>query len=364
MLVLRILDLLLFTDPATGFVETGWFGLRILLPAAVAVLAYPHGAARCAPPAGAARRLPAAWRRAAWRRGGDGGGLPAGTAGRRLNGVDFGGDRPASARYGALCTARGLSARWPTPLPGCLVQFGRCPALAFVFWCGIYRFAVAPASVVRLGYTLRVLSAVAALLFLVVLFRVFFTPGLPVGRSLYATGCNAFLFCTCHELPQAVFGQLYGRVTLAELAASLAFGLAGGCGAGLRLVCFGRRRAAAGRYQTGQNNHLRLEDTANKNSLRLSKSIKTSPSADMRRRRRHRQGNFAANCVRGACAPRCAICRKILSKGFSKGEIDALGEAGLRPKSRACGPVGLRHAAAAAVRGCCPFCSVSSFSTR
>ena len=39
----------------------------------------------------------------------------------------------------------------------------------------------------------------------------------------------------------------------------------------------------------------------------------------------------------------CAICRKILSKGFSKGEIDALG---------------------AAVRGCCPFCSVSSFSTR
>src|SRR5699024_4571712 len=39
----------------------------------------------------------------------------------------------------------------------------------------------------------------------------------------------------------------------------------------------------------------------------------------------------------------CAICRKILSKGFSKGETDALGEA---------------------VRGCCPFCSVSSFSTR
>ena len=31
----------------------------------------------------------------------------------------------------------------------------------------------------------------------------------------------------------------------------------------------------------------------------------------------------------------CAICRKILSKGFPKGEIDALGEAGLRPKSRA-----------------------------
>src|SRR5699024_3952789 len=35
----------------------------------------------------------------------------------------------------------------------------------------------------------------------------------------------------------------------------------------------------------------------------------------------------------------CAICRKILSKGFPKGEIDALGEA---------------------VRGCCAFCSVSS----
>ena len=63
----------------------------------------------------------------------------------------------------------------------------------------------------------------------------------------------------------------------------------------------------------------------------------------MCRRRRHRQGNFAANCVRGAPSDECAICRKILSKGIPKGEIDALG---------------------AAVRGCCPLCSVSSFSTR
>ena len=226
MLVLRILDLLLFTDPATGFVETGWFGLRILLPAAVAVLAYltarraaprPLALLGACPPLGGALL-------------GAGVAMAAACPLELLAGGSMAWISAATALLSAVwCLVYGARAFRPLAdpiarLPGAIWAL---PGVAFVFWCGIYRFAVAPASVVRLGYTLRVLSAVAALLFLVVLFRVFFTPGLPVGRSLYATGCNAFLFCTCHELPQAVFGQLYGRVTLAELAASLAFGLLG-----------------------------------------------------------------------------------------------------------------------------------------
>ena len=210
MLVLRILDLLLFTDPATGFVETGWFGLRILLPAAVAVLAYltarraaprPLALLGACPPLGGALL-------------GAGVAMAAACPLELLAGGSMAWISAATALLSAVwCLVYGARAFRPLAdpiarLPGAIWAL---PGVAFVFWCGIYRFAV-------------------ALLFLVVLFRVFFTPGLPVGRSLHATGCNAFLFCTCHELPQAVFGQLYGRVTLAELAASLAFGLLGVAG--------------------------------------------------------------------------------------------------------------------------------------
>src|SRR5699024_4043792 len=45
--------------------------------------------------------------------------------------------------------------------------------------------------------------------------------------------------------------------------------------------------------------------------------LKPSRPADMCRRLRHRQGNFAQNCVRGAC-DECAILGKILSKGIPK----------------------------------------------
>ena len=50
----------------------------------------------------------------------------------------------------------------------------------------------------------------------------------------------------------------------------------------------------------------------------LSKKLKTSPSADMRRRRRHRQGNFAANCVRGALATSARFAVKFCRRGFQR----------------------------------------------
>lgn len=226
LLALRVLDLALFTNPATGFVEAGWFGLRILLPALAAVLAYltarfaaprPMALLGACPPLGGALL-------------GAGAAMAGFFALELLAGGALTGLTALTALLSAIwCFVFGARAFRPLAdpiarLPGAVWAL---PGVAFVLWRGVYRFAVAPASVVRLGYTLRVLSAVAALLFLVVLFRVFFTPGLPVGRSLYATGCNAFLFCTCQELPQAVFDQLNGRLPLTELAASLALGLLG-----------------------------------------------------------------------------------------------------------------------------------------
>ena len=230
MLVLRILDLLLFTDPATGFVETGWFGLRILLPAAVRRVGLPHGAARCAPPAGAcsapARRLAArclalGWR---WRRPARWNCWPA---------AQWRGFRrrpPCSARYGALCTARGLSARWPTPLPGCLVPFGRCPAWLLCFGAAstVLRWRRLPSC----GWDIRCGCSARwrALLFLVVLFRVFFTPGLPVGRSLYAHRLQRLFVL---YLPRTAPGCVWAAVRPGDsggAGASLAFGLLGVAG--------------------------------------------------------------------------------------------------------------------------------------
>ena len=49
------------------------------------------------------------------------------------------------------------------------------------------------------------------------------------------------------------------------------------------------------------------------------KSQNPSPSADMRRRRRHRQGNFAANCVRGALATSARFAVKFCRRGYTRG---------------------------------------------
>lgn len=105
--------------------------------------------------------------------------------------------------------------------------------LVFFGWLAIQRFVIAPASVVRLGNTFRVLSAAAALLFLVNLVKVFLVPGQPFGRSVFASGFNAFLLCGCCEFPQSVFDTLCGVSSLSGLALGIGMGCLGLCG----LVC-------------------------------------------------------------------------------------------------------------------------------
>lgn len=102
--------------------------------------------------------------------------------------------------------------------------------LVFFGWLAIKRFVIAPASVVRLGNTFRVLSVAAALLFLASLIKVFLTPGQPFGRSLFASGLNAFLLCGCCEFPQAVFDALCGVSALSDLALGIGMGTLGICG--------------------------------------------------------------------------------------------------------------------------------------
>ena len=101
--------------------------------------------------------------------------------------------------------------------------------LAFL-WRLVWRFQFMPASLGRIPCTLRVLSAVAALLFAVVLLKVFLTPGLPCGHTLFAAGAGCFLLCTCIELPQTLFEAFNGMLTMPDLLTGLAMGVFGLCG--------------------------------------------------------------------------------------------------------------------------------------
>lgn len=101
---------------------------------------------------------------------------------------------------------------------------------AYYLWRLVWRFQMVPASLARMPCTVRVLSAVAALLFVVVLFKVFLVPEYPCGHTLFATGSGCFLLCTCFELPQTLFEAAYGMLTLPDLLTGLGFGTLGLCG--------------------------------------------------------------------------------------------------------------------------------------
>ncbi|EFB75591.1 hypothetical protein [Subdoligranulum variabile] len=102
-----------------------------------------------------------------------------------------------------------------------------------LLWRLVWRFQFVPASLQRMPCTLRVLSAVAALLFAVVLLKVFLVPGLPCGHTLFAAGSGCFLLCTCLELVQTLFEAFRGMLILPDLLTGLGIGLLGLCG----LVC-------------------------------------------------------------------------------------------------------------------------------
>lgn len=247
-LVLRIGDLLLYTDPATGFVTAGPFWACIALPAVGVVLSYLA--------AGRLNRRPRALLGPCAAMGACLLLLAAALVGTALLGLpDLVTALFAPAKLIGPVTAL-LTAVWallwgvrafgpladPThPLPG---AFTSLPGTFFFLWTMIDRFAIAPASVMRLGMTLRVLSSAAALLFLAMVLRVFLTPGLPVGHGVFAAGMIAFLLCTCHELPQALFAFLRGGAALSDLMVGICMGIWGITG----LVCAW--------YTTGPGLHL------------------------------------------------------------------------------------------------------------
>lgn len=238
-LVSRLVDLALFTDPQTSFVTIGPAWTRYAVPAVLAVLMdqFSHMGAVAHPAAlrGKCGRL--------------GGWLLAAGAAFALGGLLA--VPSLFTAYGINLVVAVLDCVLPVVLAMGLVLFGLralspengaepLPHFAtallpvgYLIWAAIRLFFVAPASVLRLSCTMRVLSVCGALMFTIALLRVFLAPRQPYGESLYASGMAAFLLCTCCELPQAVFELFWGTGTIHGFVLSLGMGLYGVCG----LVC-------------------------------------------------------------------------------------------------------------------------------
>lgn len=215
--ILRAVDLALFTDPQTGFVTDNAVVLRYLVPLAAAVLLWLTG--RGGPDG---RTVP-------------GRGLSAGLAVSGLLLAAAGAASLPSLTDTLLYLLAGLGliglavvAARPREVPPSVLWF--LPGVAGMLWVLIQRFSVVPASVVRLGCTFRVLSAAAALLLLQSLLKGLLLPDRPAGRAWFRYGWMALLFCTLHELPQAVFELVCGAVTLPQLLVSAGLGVFGLCG--------------------------------------------------------------------------------------------------------------------------------------
>lgn len=236
--VVHWLDLVNFTDLATGFALTGPIWARYAVGGAAALLALLAGLL-------AARRPAGLWQRS----------IPQGVC-AALCGLGFavlGGSGLMGARGLAGILQQGLylfTALWLLLLAA--ARFSSRPSLptagalwgvagsASLYLLTVSRFIFKPSGIVRVMPTLEVFSALAALLFFTVLLKASYLPGASCGRWLAITGGWAFLLCTCLELPQTVCLWLVGQAGWQDILGSTALALLGMTGAVYALAAMGQ----------------------------------------------------------------------------------------------------------------------------
>lgn len=239
-LVVRLVDLLLWTDTATGFVTLGAAGVRY---AALAVLAVLCLAAGYTVPDG----KPSVRRGAkgiAFLMTGSGvlltlSGLlslpavmsPNGGVIELLNSL-------MPMLSGVWMMVFGLRAEaLPLPdedLPG--AYWVTVPFVGFG-WQLLHWFVINPSAVQRVYHTVWVLAYAVALVFLVALAKLFVMPDLTRTRGLVTAGLLAFLLLSASLLPQVVVAFLDGNATLPQLMQGLGMGGFGACGLVCALCC-------------------------------------------------------------------------------------------------------------------------------
>ena len=231
---LRVADLLLWSDPATGFARLGqaWYRYGVAAAAAAALFWLTRAASPCPAALGRPRRALglAALLTAACMCEAGASTLLAGLAAVR------GAALLVSGLWMAAFGVRAFGAPARRPAPAAL----GLPLLAAPVWVAIERFAVRPSSLARSGHILQVLSILAVLALAAALLKVWFLPQAPAGRTLALAGLLTFLFATCIELPQAWLAFLYDPgFVLIDLTYAACWAAMGLCGLVCALYAFG-----------------------------------------------------------------------------------------------------------------------------
>lgn len=108
--------------------------------------------------------------------------------------------------------------------------FGVAGTLA-LYLLTIKRFGLAPTGIVRVNNTLEALAALVALLFCTAQLKSAYIPGSKSARWIWLCGMAAFLLCTCLALPSAVWTWLQGQSELRGMVEGVCLALVGLMGA-------------------------------------------------------------------------------------------------------------------------------------
>lgn len=222
--VLRIVDLLLFTDPLTGFVAAGPLFVRCaVLLCTVLLIRFT---------ANLTSRMPL--RNPVFNKILGLILLITGLLALSLRVWLWGAAIPLVTELLAYLTAVGMGfcawraatmrRRLPVMLPALLVT-------PWLLWVAAQRVLLGPAAIGRLSATVRAVSIIAALVFFVALLRMLFLPSQPGARTCFFAGFTAFFLCTCIELPQALYELAFGTLQAGALAEALVLAGLGVAGA-------------------------------------------------------------------------------------------------------------------------------------
>ena len=231
----RWLDVMYYTDLATGFVTWGSYLWRYALAGGVLVLLWL--AAWMIPKTSAALKGQSTAQ-----------GLAAvlcGVGFAALGGVYLAAFREMGRFELALAVLYLVSGVWMLLLgrsrftpefeaPTGSAVFGIAGTLA-LYLLTIKRFGLAPTGIVRVNNTLEALAALMALLFCTAQLKSAYIPGGKSARWIWLSGMAAFLLCTCLALPSAMWAWMQGQIELRNMIEGLCLALVGLMGAAYAL---------------------------------------------------------------------------------------------------------------------------------
>ena len=119
--------------------------------------------------------------------------------------------------------------------------FGIAGTLA-LYLLTIKRFGLAPTGSVRVNTTREALAALAALLFCTAQLKTAYIPSCKSARGVWLSGMGAFALCTCLALPSTVWSWMQGQSELRSMVEGVCLALVGLMGAVYAFTVSGEKK--------------------------------------------------------------------------------------------------------------------------